>query len=94
MMLLHIHMHLTDTLNHIAILNEFTTANDDRHRHFGLFHERTLIVNSSKFCPVSLLTYFIDCNTIISRVNAQSLFLPALYYIGLPNLHVYELPRP
>ena len=36
-MLLHIHKHLTDTVNHIAILNEFTTANDDRRRHFGLF---------------------------------------------------------
>ena len=36
-MLLYIHKHLTDTVNHIAILNEFTTANDDRRRHFGLF---------------------------------------------------------
>lgn len=36
-MVLHIHKHLTDTVNHIAVLNEFASANDDRRKQFGVF---------------------------------------------------------
>ncbi len=36
-MVLHIHKHLTDSVNQKEILNEFITSNDDRRKHFGLF---------------------------------------------------------
>jgi len=34
---LHIHKHLTDTVDVAAILTEFSTANDERRRVFGSF---------------------------------------------------------
>ena len=36
-MVLHIHKHLTDNLNYIKILNEFTSAKEDRRQQFGQF---------------------------------------------------------
>ena len=36
-MVLHIHKHLTDNLDYIKILNEFTSAKEDRRQRFGLF---------------------------------------------------------
>ena len=35
-MVLHIHKHLTDTVNLKDTLNEFVTANDERRKHFVL----------------------------------------------------------
>ena len=36
-MILHINKHLTDTVNHKEILNNFITTNDERGKHFGIF---------------------------------------------------------
>jgi len=36
-MVLHVHKHLTDT-DIVAVLNEFVTANEDRHKNFEIFH--------------------------------------------------------
>ena len=36
-MVLHIHRHLTDSIDHIRILNEFVSANDDRRKNIGLY---------------------------------------------------------
>ena len=36
-MVLHIHKHLMDTVSLNDTLNEFVTANDERHKHFGLY---------------------------------------------------------
>ena len=36
-MFLHIHKHLTETIDHTATLNEFASANDDRCKQFGMF---------------------------------------------------------
>ena len=36
-MVLHIHKHLTDSVDHKQILNEFASANDERRRLFGSF---------------------------------------------------------
>ena len=36
-MVLHIHKHLTDTVNLKDTLNEFVTANDERRKHSGLY---------------------------------------------------------
>ena len=36
-MLLHIHEHLTDSISHTAVLNEFVSANEGRKLHFGKF---------------------------------------------------------
>ena len=38
LMVLHIHKDLTDKVDHTAVLEEFVSANDDRRKHFGLFH--------------------------------------------------------
>ena len=35
-MVLHIHRHLTDAIDHTRILNEFVCANDDRRKNIGL----------------------------------------------------------
>lgn len=37
-MILHIHNHLTETVDRAATLNEFASANDDRLKQFGVFH--------------------------------------------------------
>jgi len=37
-MVLHIHKHLTDSVDHKQILNEFASSNDDGQRIFGSFH--------------------------------------------------------
>ena len=37
MMVVHIHKHLTDSICHIRVLNEFVSANDSRQAHFGKF---------------------------------------------------------
>ena len=34
-MLLHIHKHLTDSISHTAVLNEFVSAKEGRKLHFG-----------------------------------------------------------
>ena len=34
-MFVHIHKHLTDSLDYAKVLNEFLSANEDRHAHFG-----------------------------------------------------------
>ena len=36
-MVLHIHKHLTDSVDHKKVLNEFASANDERRRIFGSF---------------------------------------------------------
>ena len=36
-MVLHIHKHLTDSISHAAVLNEFVSANEARKSHFGSF---------------------------------------------------------
>ncbi len=36
-MILHIHKHLTDSLDLKEVLNEFVTANDERRKYFGLY---------------------------------------------------------
>ena len=36
-MILHINKHLTDTVNHKEILNNFITINDECRKHFGIF---------------------------------------------------------
>ena len=36
-MVLHIHKHLTDSVDHKQVLNEFASANDERRRIFGSF---------------------------------------------------------
>ena len=36
-MILHINKHLTDTVNHKEILNNFITTNNERGKHFGIF---------------------------------------------------------
>ena len=36
-MVLHIHKHLTDSISHTAVLNEFVSANEARKSHFGSF---------------------------------------------------------
>ena len=43
-MVLHIHKHLTDTVNLKDTLNEFVTANDERRKHFGLYKLTILTV--------------------------------------------------
>ncbi len=36
-MVLHIHKHLTDSIDHLKVLNEFASANEERQMHFGRF---------------------------------------------------------
>ena len=36
-MILYINKHLTDTVNHKEILNNFITTNNERGKHFGIF---------------------------------------------------------
>ena len=36
-MVLHIHNHLTDNVDHTSVLNEFASANDERRKLFGTF---------------------------------------------------------
>ena len=36
-MILHIKKHLTDTVNHKEILNNFITINNECRKHFGIF---------------------------------------------------------
>ena len=36
-MVLHIHKHLTDSISHTAVLNDFVSANEARKLHFGSF---------------------------------------------------------
>ena len=37
-MVLHIHKHLTDSIDVVAVLNEFVSVNEDRRKNFGCFH--------------------------------------------------------
>ena len=37
-MVLHVHNHLTDSINVAAVLNEFMSVNEDRHKSLGHFH--------------------------------------------------------
>ena len=52
-MVLHIHRHLTDKVDHTVVLKEFVSANDDRRRHFGLFHWMKVLALSCHFCTLS-----------------------------------------
>ena len=36
-MVMHIHKHLTDSVDHKEVLNDFVALNDERRKHFGLF---------------------------------------------------------
>ena len=38
-MILHIHKHLTDNIDHTKVLNEFSTANENRRKQFGTFDD-------------------------------------------------------
>ena len=44
-MVLHIQNHLTDNIDHISVLNEFASANDERKKLFGTFSNFLLLLS-------------------------------------------------
>lgn len=51
-MVLHVHKHLTDTIDHTSVLNEFALANDER-KLLGLSSELIIVLHSN-YCQITV----------------------------------------
>ena len=83
-MVMHIHIDLTDFINHLQALNEFSSANEDKSRRFGRFW--------NKLCYNHMLGWFCKLRSFCTKYSLDAEVKGSIQF-RVPRIHCYLVPE-